>query len=57
MSRSQALALATTNTQRAFGLETELQSDFVAYAGGSLFEFESKPVAVISSAMHLVDVL
>ncbi|TDL29918.1 hypothetical protein BD410DRAFT_823894 [Rickenella mellea] len=57
MSRSQALALATTNIEGAFGLETELDSDLVAYAGGSLFGFESKPVAVISPARHLVDVL
>ncbi|KAG6828905.1 hypothetical protein H0H92_006356 [Tricholoma furcatifolium] len=55
MSKNQALQIATTNLDRAFGV-TKVR-DIVAYRGGSLFDFESKVAAVISTERGTIELL
>lgn len=54
-----AHALLSTNLEKLLGLEGWIgnDGDWVAYAGGGAFDLSSKPVAVISPARGLVDVL
>jgi len=47
ISKEQAIALATTNLEKIFGIDT--QNDFVAYHGGDIFDMQSKVVAVMSA--------
>ncbi|KDQ21358.1 hypothetical protein BOTBODRAFT_25793 [Botryobasidium botryosum FD-172 SS1] len=47
ISQEQAIALATTNLEKIFDIDT--QGDFVAYRGGDVFDTQSKAVAVISA--------
>ncbi|CAK5281395.1 unnamed protein product [Mycena citricolor] len=47
--RATALAMASTNVDRALGLEAERRTEeLVAYRGGGLFDMASKVVAVVS---------
>jgi len=50
-----ALALTTTNLERALGVQREMPQDFVAYRGGDMFEFEAKVVGVISETLRRTD--
>ncbi|KDQ09069.1 hypothetical protein BOTBODRAFT_165096 [Botryobasidium botryosum FD-172 SS1] len=52
ISKEQAIALATTNLEKIFGIDT--QGDFVAYHGGDVFDMESKAVAVMSARREQV---
>ncbi|TFK72449.1 hypothetical protein BDN72DRAFT_836217 [Pluteus cervinus] len=47
LSTAQTLGLATVNLERALGVQGN-PADFVAYRGGSVFDFESKVVSVLS---------
>ncbi|KAL5534649.1 hypothetical protein ACEPAG_1112 [Sanghuangporus baumii] len=56
ISKSQALALASTNLEKLLGLEIEPElSDLVATEQGDLFDFDGKVVAVISPRKGVVD--
>lgn len=59
MDEPTAHALLSTNLEKLLGLEGWIgnDGDWVAYAGGGAFDLSSKPVAVISPARGLVDVL
>ncbi|KAG1758088.1 hypothetical protein EDD22DRAFT_1000346 [Suillus occidentalis] len=50
-----ALALATTNLEKALGVQREMPQDLVAYRGGDIFEFEAKVVGVISETLGRTD--
>ncbi|OAX33578.1 hypothetical protein K503DRAFT_700202 [Rhizopogon vinicolor AM-OR11-026] len=50
-----ALALTTTNLERALGVQREMPQDLVAYRGGDVFEFEAKVVGVISESLRRTD--
>ncbi|KAG2046505.1 hypothetical protein BDR06DRAFT_985564 [Suillus hirtellus] len=50
-----ALALATTNLEKALGVRREMPQDLVAYRGGDVFEFEAKVVGVISETLGRTD--
>ncbi|KAH7889205.1 hypothetical protein F5I97DRAFT_486659 [Phlebopus sp. FC_14] len=57
--RTTALALATTNLEKALGLvapDTIMPQDLVAYRGGDVFEFEARAVAVLSAQLGRTDV-
>ncbi|KAH7922182.1 hypothetical protein BV22DRAFT_1114028 [Leucogyrophana mollusca] len=55
--KATALALATTNLEKALGLSPErMPNDLIAYQGGDVFGFESKVVAVMSEQMGRTDV-
>ena len=45
----------TTNLERALGVHGAMPLDLVAYEGGDVFEFESKPVAAISPQLGRTD--
>jgi len=47
ISREQAIALASTNLEKLFGIDAG--GDFVAYRGGDVFDQKSKVVAVMSA--------
>ncbi|KAG1765832.1 hypothetical protein EV702DRAFT_1272051 [Suillus placidus] len=53
--RMTALALATTNLEKALGVQREMPQDLVAYRGGDVFEFEAKVVGVISETLGRTD--
>ncbi|KAG1832110.1 hypothetical protein EV424DRAFT_1313531 [Suillus variegatus] len=53
--RTTALALATTNLEKALGVQREMPQDLVAYRGGDVFEFEAKVVGVISETLGRID--
>ena len=53
--RTTALALATVNVERALGVAVDMPQDLVAYKGGDVFDFEGKPVAVISAQLGRID--
>ncbi|KAG1735265.1 uncharacterized protein EDB91DRAFT_1250481 [Suillus paluster] len=53
--RTTALALATTNLEKALGIRREMPQDLVAYRGGDVFEFEAKVVGVISETLGWTD--
>ncbi|KAF8551997.1 hypothetical protein OG21DRAFT_1477901 [Imleria badia] len=53
--RTTALALATVNVERALGVDVDMPQDLVAYKGGDVFDFEGKPVAVISAQLGRTD--
>ncbi|KAG2041106.1 hypothetical protein BDR03DRAFT_1089407 [Suillus americanus] len=53
--RTTALALATTNLEKALGVQRDMPQDLVAYRGGDVFEFEAKAVAVISETLGRTD--
>ncbi|KAF8958055.1 hypothetical protein BDZ97DRAFT_1950338 [Flammula alnicola] len=57
ISKSQALALASTNLHKALGLVRPLFSipDLVMYRGGGLLDFESKVVGVMSAERAVVE--
>ncbi|KJA17916.1 hypothetical protein HYPSUDRAFT_45759 [Hypholoma sublateritium FD-334 SS-4] len=57
ISKSEALALASTNLHKALGLERSrfLIPDLVLYRGGNVLDFHSKPVGVISAAARVVE--
>lgn len=50
ISRTEALALASTNSEKLLGIHADkaIEGDIVATEGGDLLDFESKVVAVIS---------
>ncbi|KAF8065373.1 hypothetical protein FPV67DRAFT_1628755 [Lyophyllum atratum] len=54
ISKAQAIQLATTNLDRALGAKSVL--DLVAYRGGSIFDFESKVIGVISVQRGTVEI-
>ncbi|KAF9012180.1 composite domain of metallo-dependent hydrolase [Hymenopellis radicata] len=56
MSSADTLALASVNVASLLGLDVEL-FDLVATKGGTLLEFESKVVGVISSRRGVTDIL
>jgi hypothetical protein len=58
ISKTQALALATTNLHKALGLIRRRFTvpDLVLYAGGGLLDLESKVVGVISAERGIVEV-
>ncbi|KAG1769723.1 hypothetical protein EV702DRAFT_1250810 [Suillus placidus] len=53
--RTTALALATTNLEKALGVQREMPQDLVAYRGGDVFEFEAKVVGVLSDTLGRTD--
>ncbi|PPR01451.1 hypothetical protein CVT26_015084 [Gymnopilus dilepis] len=60
LSKSETLALATINLHKAIGLTTSSSrfghvGDLVMYSGGSVLDFESKPVGVISASRRRVE--
>ncbi|KJA17908.1 hypothetical protein HYPSUDRAFT_205764 [Hypholoma sublateritium FD-334 SS-4] len=57
ISKSQALALASTNLHKALGLRRPRFSipDLVLYRGGNVLDFDSKPVGVISAEAGTVE--
>ncbi|KIJ59733.1 hypothetical protein HYDPIDRAFT_32949 [Hydnomerulius pinastri MD-312] len=57
INRTTALALATTNLEKALGIHHgDMPDDLVAYAGGDVFDFEGKVVAAISAQLGRTDV-
>lgn len=56
LSDKDAIALVTTNLEKLLGLK-EPNTDLIATTGGTLLDFESKVVAVISPKRGLVDIL
>ncbi|KAI5115486.1 hypothetical protein M0805_007780 [Coniferiporia weirii] len=59
MTKSEAIALASTNTERLLGVDlvTSLQGDLVATEGGDLLDIQSKVVGIISSRRAQVELL
>ncbi|KZP01957.1 hypothetical protein FIBSPDRAFT_906291, partial [Athelia psychrophila] len=55
ISKVQAIALATSNLERALGMDIYSRQDIVAYRGGDLFDLSSKPVAVMSADRGVVE--
>ncbi|KAL5518561.1 hypothetical protein ACEPAH_244 [Sanghuangporus vaninii] len=56
ISKTQALALASTNLEKLLGLDVDPEwSDLVATERGDLFDFESKVVGVIAPRKGVVD--
>ena len=56
MSRAEALALASVNLEKLLGLNPD-PADWVATRGGTLLDFESRVVALISPRRGVVDVV
>lgn len=54
--KAQAVALATTNIEKALGLTSNLLHDIVAYHGGDIFDFHSKIIGVVSAQRGAVDI-
>jgi len=58
LTRNDAIALGSKNIEKLLGLDINDQDrEMVAYAGGDIFSFESKPVAVIQPLRSRVDLL
>ncbi|KAL1674796.1 hypothetical protein EV122DRAFT_219970 [Schizophyllum commune] len=55
ITQAQALALASTNIRKLLGIKGS--GDLVATKGGSILDFESKVVGVLSSSRGVVDLL
>ena len=55
LSRTEAIALASTNIETLLGMDVEY--DLVAYVGGDMFDFSSRVAAVISPHRGFVDIL
>lgn len=53
--RTTALALVTTNLEKALGVQREMPQNLVAYRGGDVFEFEAKVVGVLSETLGRTD--
>ncbi|CAA7271147.1 unnamed protein product [Cyclocybe aegerita] len=49
ISKSEAIALASTNLHKALGYSPQKTPDLVLYRGGDLFGFESKVVGIVSA--------
>lgn len=54
ISKADAIALASSNLEKLLGLKS-VSSDLVATSGGTLLDFESKVVAVVSGNRGVVD--
>ena len=53
---SEALALVSTNIEKLLGISSSsAHADIVAYRGGSVFDFSSRPIAVISPSQGIVE--
>ncbi|KAG1803905.1 uncharacterized protein HD556DRAFT_1484520 [Suillus plorans] len=50
-----ALALATTNLEKALGVQREMPQDLVAYRDDDVFEFEAKVMGVLSETLGQTD--
>jgi len=59
ISKSQALAIASTNTEKLLGIapETALLNDLVVTHGGDLFDLDSKVIGIISPLRGQVELL
>ena len=59
VSKKQAYKLMTVNLEKLLDLEGWVgdMGEVVAYEGGSALDFTSKPVAIVSPARGLVEVL
>ena len=59
VSKKQAYELMTVNLEKLLDLEGWVgdMGEVVAYEGGSALDFTSKPVAIVSPARGLVEVL
>lgn len=59
LSKSQALAIASTNIEKLLGIapETALLNDLVVTHGGDLFDMESKVIGVVSPLRNQVELL
>lgn len=58
ISKTEALALASVNLEKLLGVEvSSVQSELVATRGGSLLDFGSRVVSIISSARGVVDLM
>lgn len=58
ISKTEALALASVNLEKLLGVNVgPLQSDLVATRGGTLLDFSSRVVSIISSARGFVDLM
>lgn len=55
VSKTDAIALASSNLEKLLGLET--QHDLVAYEGEDALSLSSRPVAVLSPARAFVELL
>lgn len=56
VSRAAAIALASTNLEKIFGIRTAVEdADYVATAFGDVLDFQSKVVGVIAGGMGVVD--
>ena len=56
ISRTEALALASTNLEKLLGVEVDTSlADLIATEAGDIFDFESKVVGVISPRKGAVD--
>ncbi|KAJ7600764.1 carbohydrate esterase family 9 protein [Mycena floridula] len=55
ISKADALALATVNVEKIFGLDSS--NDLVATKGGEIFDFQGKVVAMINAKRGVVDLL
>jgi len=56
ITKSKALALASTNLEKIFGIPSSAKrSEWVAYRGGDVFDFGSKVVGVVSRTRKRVD--
>lgn len=55
LSRSEAIALGSSNIETLLGLEA--QEDLVAYHGGDIFDLSSRVAAVISPKRGFVDLM
>lgn len=59
INKRQAYELVSTNLEKLLDLEGWIgdMGDLVAYEGGSALDFTSKPIAVVSPARQLVEIL
>lgn len=59
ISKSQALAIASTNTEKLLGIapETALFNDLIVAQGGDIFDMESKVIGIISPLRSQVELL
>lgn len=56
ISKAEAIALASVNLERLLGVKPDqFQSDLVATRGGTLLDFKSKVVGLISPRRGVVD--
>lgn len=56
ISKAEAIALASSNLEKLLGLKSgTVTSDLVATTGGTVLDFESKVVGVVSAKRGVVD--